>query len=51
MMGKFCVQNQVRNADAEESDSEKYPPTRPRLLMATGSEVTSVTIPIDLAPE
>ena len=26
MMGKSCVQNQVRNADSEESDSEKYPP-------------------------
>jgi hypothetical protein len=25
-MGKSCVQNQVRNADAEESDSKKYPP-------------------------
>jgi len=26
MMGKFYVQNEVRNAEAEESDSEKYPP-------------------------
>ncbi|HZE25401.1 MAG TPA: hypothetical protein VE054_15500, partial [Blattabacteriaceae bacterium] len=26
MMGKSCVQNQVRNADSEESDSENYPP-------------------------